>query len=121
MNRKSFFPFLLIYCPRFSPYVNLAPVGEWLFKDPEMGRVCYTISILLMFSLVIVMLMVRSIRRTNSAIEVSEIAVNLACCFEERDCFNDEHTNSDGCLVGCHAVQGRTGHSGEAAKKITQS
>ncbi|CAI4232081.1 unnamed protein product [Auanema sp. JU1783] len=38
-------------------------------QDNEFGKIAYTISILLMFSFVIVLLMVRSIRRTNATIE----------------------------------------------------
>lgn len=39
--------------------------------DSEFGRIAYTIAILLMFSTVILLLMVRTIRRENSEFEAS--------------------------------------------------
>ena len=39
-------------------------------EEADFGRMIYTIAILLMFSFVIVLLMIRSIKRSSSAIEV---------------------------------------------------
>uniref|UniRef100_A0A7E4VYU8 Uncharacterized protein n=1 Tax=Panagrellus redivivus TaxID=6233 RepID=A0A7E4VYU8_PANRE len=51
-------------------------VGEFSKKvdyyeyDSEMGRLCYTVAILLMFAGIIILLMVRSIRRSKAAVEM---------------------------------------------------
>ncbi|WKX93881.1 hypothetical protein Q1695_011277 [Nippostrongylus brasiliensis] len=60
--------FLLI-APRREPdsYVS------YILDDPDFGRMAYTISILLMFSLVILMLMLRSIKRSSSAIQMESL------------------------------------------------
>lgn len=60
------FHFRLIV-PRHDPkkYVS------YILDDPEFGRMAYTISILLMFSFVILLLMIRSIKRSSSTIQVS--------------------------------------------------
>uniref|UniRef100_A0A0N4WI02 Neur_chan_memb domain-containing protein n=1 Tax=Haemonchus placei TaxID=6290 RepID=A0A0N4WI02_HAEPC len=41
--------------------------------DPEFGRMAYTVSILLMFSFVILLLMLRSIKRSSSTLQMETL------------------------------------------------
>lgn len=45
----------------------------FILEDPDFGRMAYTVSILLMFSLVILLLMLRSIKRSSSGIEMEAL------------------------------------------------
>ncbi|CAB3411258.1 unnamed protein product [Caenorhabditis bovis] len=57
-----------------EPTVFLNPLPDHTHSyESDFGRMLYTISILLMFSFVIILLMIRSIRRTHSTVEMDAL------------------------------------------------
>ncbi|KAL6735280.1 hypothetical protein Aduo_005736 [Ancylostoma duodenale] len=58
-----------LLAPRHDPQTYVS----YILDDPEFGKMAYTISILLMFSLVILLLMIRSIRRSSSTIQMEAL------------------------------------------------
>ncbi|EPB69588.1 hypothetical protein ANCCEY_11322 [Ancylostoma ceylanicum] len=59
----------ILLVPRHDPQTYVS----YILDDPEFGKMAYTISILLMFSLVILLLMIRSIRRSSSTIQMEAL------------------------------------------------
>jgi hypothetical protein len=101
--------------------------------NSDVGRMLYTISILLMvnpfggfttffdkspsslkFSLVILLLMIRSIRRSRSTVEVK---IKSGFTYIS----HMEYPNVDGNPVGCNAFPGGIGFANEAEKKTAKS
>ncbi|CAO4365660.1 unnamed protein product [Caenorhabditis nigoni] len=56
-----------------EPQILNDVAGRMTEYESEFGRMLYTISILIMFSFVIIMLMVRSIKRTHSTVEMDAL------------------------------------------------
>ncbi|PIO65571.1 hypothetical protein TELCIR_12750, partial [Teladorsagia circumcincta] len=59
---------------RFAkPHHDSSSLASYILDDPEFGRMAYTVSILLMFSFVILMLMLRSIKRSSSSVQMEAL------------------------------------------------
>ncbi|CAJ0607482.1 unnamed protein product [Cylicocyclus nassatus] len=58
-----------LIAPQRSPQTYVS----YILDDPDFGRMAYTISILLMFSLVILLLMLRSIKRSSSTVQMEAL------------------------------------------------
>ncbi|XGW12950.1 hypothetical protein V3C99_013529 [Haemonchus contortus] len=66
IQEKCGFP---LATPRHEPHSFVS----YVLDDPEFGRMAYTVSILLMFSFVILLLMLRSIKRSSSTLQMETL------------------------------------------------